>query len=194
MLHFPHTGDLCSVFAGKFSFFRQLSFPLCRWNDSGDATPHLNNALKYILTLAVIWMSAASVIYNSPQIRTVWIGDPLNQLHSLIYFVVFAVISATYSNYWDIFFDWGLCSNGNLLRDKLIYPPIFYYVSITTNICLRFSWTLLISPNQWGSAAPSVIFSLAVLEVLRRFVWNLFRMEAKTKYFFSLFSLFHRMK
>ena len=65
-----------------------------------------------------------------------------------------AVFATLYSYSWDLVMDWGLLrgtqegKNGWLLRDRLKFPPIYYYFSILTNLILRFSWTLTLIPTN----------------------------------------------
>lgn len=64
-------------------------------------------------------------------------------------------------------------------REKIIYPAYAYYLAMVTNVILRFSWVFLISPNQWLLFQDSevLVFLLACLEIFRRFLWSIFRME-----------------
>ncbi|KAJ3383151.1 hypothetical protein HDU92_004366 [Lobulomyces angularis] len=138
---------------------------LRRFKDEKKVFPHLNNAFKYVLSLNVIFFSFAAKL------------NPNNR----IYWGVFAGIAAIYANYWDLYFDWGLCRIGKkcvFLREKLVYPAFTYYLAMIFNTLLRFSWVFLLSPNNWGLVnSQLLVFILAFLELLRRFNWTLFRME-----------------
>jgi hypothetical protein len=143
-----------------------------RWRETGNAWPHGANALKYVMSLLVIWFSTWSRISGLLEARILWI--------------VFAALSASYSYFWDVYYDWGLWRNLNihgkhfLLRDELRYAPAaIYYVAMVLNAFLRINWIFLISPSYWGILIDGRILAIlfAILEVYRRFQWNLFRME-----------------
>ena len=62
------------------------------------------------------------------------------------------------------------------LRPRLLYgPPIVYYCAISLNFLLRLSWTYKLSSHLRHNAASVLTFS--VLEISRRFLWSLFRVE-----------------
>lgn len=88
------------------AYFRLLQC-IRRWRDSSKRIPHFMNGLKYFLALKVIWISAASKITGLQGLKVVWI--------------VLAIMSAIYSNYWDLSFDFGLLKRNNhhfMLRFK----------------------------------------------------------------------------
>ena len=95
----------------------------------------------------------------------------------------FAALSTVYSCWWDFWYDWGLlrrnCKNW-LLRDTLLYySPAVYYVCMLLNVVLRYVWLLTISPGiDFDERHTSLrIFLFGMLEVLRRCMWNVFRVE-----------------
>jgi hypothetical protein len=100
--------------------------------------------------------------------------------------IVCAVSSAIFSGTWDILMDWSLFEDWKFRKTR-IYPNWYstyltsrvYIPAIILNILLRFSWVLLISPDQWleTDQFQGLIFGLAVLEMIRRFIWALFRVE-----------------
>jgi hypothetical protein len=130
--------------------------------------PHLVNGVKYLLTIITIWMAAVSKITGSDVAFGCWI--------------VFLTLSTLHAYAWDILMDWGLLEKGSsnlLLRSELTYPPWFYYFAVVSNFVLRITWIINMSPNQYGLWLDFrvVAFTLAILEVYRRFQWNLIRME-----------------
>jgi hypothetical protein len=93
---------------------------------------------------------------------------------------IFATILATY---WDIVMDWGLLrksSTNPWLRDKLLVPSrSVYFVAIVSNILLRLAWMQTVmgirdAPFVHRRALTAFV---ACLEILRRGIWNFFRLE-----------------
>ncbi|KAH3757218.1 xenotropic and polytropic retrovirus receptor 1 [Pelomyxa schiedti] len=133
---------------------------------------HLANAGKYFTSIVV---SMTSLLYGtfpkSTECKALWIC---------------CISFATIYNYsWDTYFDWGLgrrFSKNKFLRDVLMYERKWiYYTASVVNLILRLSWTLTISPEAIGvgSIIDLELFRtiLACLEILRRGVWNIFRVE-----------------
>jgi hypothetical protein len=124
---------------------------------------HLHNALKYTLSMAVVVAS----VYDKE--GAVW--------------MFFAVVSTVYSCWWDFWYDWGLLRRGCknlLLRDTLLYhSPAIYYVCMLLNMALRCVWVLTISPgiNFDENHKSLQLFFFGALEILRRCMWNIFRVE-----------------
>lgn len=118
----------------------------------------------------------------------------INKTEFFYLWVVFAFISTMYSYYWDIKYDFGLLEPNvifitqqpnRFLRKILIYEKKSYYYSvIIVNLILRFFWVLNIS-NATGGLIPIGFmkqnlftnFLLCIIEMFRRIIWNLFRVE-----------------
>ena len=95
-----------------------------------------------------------------------------------------AIFSTLYSYVWDITVDWGLMTGKNkkqdwqsfFLRDRLKYPPNFYYFSAFTNFILRFSWVFNLVDiemqrqylNEDFIEINGIFYTLAILEAYRR--------------------------
>ncbi|KAJ7064983.1 EXS family-domain-containing protein [Mycena amicta] len=63
-----------------------------------------------------------------------------------------------------------------LLRQDLIYTHIsLYYLAIVTNTLLRFLWILYIPAK--GPDAMLRSFVVGLLEIVRRWQWNFYRLE-----------------
>ena len=69
-----------------------------------------------------------------------------------------------------------------LLREEMVYnSKIYYYFAIVEDFVLRFRWSVSVALTETGfitgnlSEWLSTIFS--ILEVIRRFIWNFFRLE-----------------
>ncbi|ELP89577.1 xenotropic and polytropic murine leukemia virus receptor xpr1, putative [Entamoeba invadens IP1] len=93
-------------------------------------------------------------------------------------------INSLYSGSWDILMDWGLMQKSyNFLRKKTMYPKIVYPFAIVFDITLRFAWVLnlvVIYCNWFDNqivVKESISVLLAIIEVVRRGVWNIFRVE-----------------
>ncbi|KAJ3146678.1 hypothetical protein HDU86_008422 [Geranomyces michiganensis] len=146
----------------------RLAQCLRRYHDAPLRHPHLTNALKYCLSLSVIFLSATAKITESPVARAFWI--------------LFALLATCYSYFWDVWFDWGLFqrqSKNKYLRKHIVYPKWVYGTAVITNFVLRLSWVFLLSPNNWGLFADArlLVYLQALMELWRRFIWCIIRME-----------------
>eukprot|EP01017_Pseudomicrothorax_dubius_P015451 TRINITY_DN17807_c0_g1_i1.p1 TRINITY_DN17807_c0_g1~~TRINITY_DN17807_c0_g1_i1.p1 ORF type:complete len:394 (-),score=41.24 TRINITY_DN17807_c0_g1_i1:35-1216(-) len=95
-----------------------------------------------------------------------------------------AAISTLYSFYFDLKFDWGFLESNSkyplLRRDMSFRSPYIYYTAIASNLLLRCAWVLSISQDIVSALKiPSGFFTLIIgfLEMLRRSIWNFFRLE-----------------
>ncbi|ORZ33832.1 EXS family-domain-containing protein [Catenaria anguillulae PL171] len=99
----------------------------------------------------------------------------------LIVWVLLSICATVYAVSWDMFFDWGLMDpEHKLLRSELVFPSnAMYYFALVTNSLLRLGWVIQISPGHWFPTVPSsaIALVLAILEILRRVQWCLYRME-----------------
>lgn len=142
---------------------------LRRFYDTNYTMMHLVNTGKYFVSMCVVYFAAAYRIYKVPALWYFWI--------------LISIGATTYSYAWDILHDWGLFKKGSknrFLRDDLGYPSRnFYYFAIVLNAILRLTWIILLSPSLWQSfvSDQAVLYFVALLEMVRRFVWNLLRME-----------------
>lgn len=79
--------------------------------------------------------------------------------------------------------DWGLfdpnAGDNKFLREETVYSSNwFYYFGMAEDLVLRFGWTLSMSLVKAGYVEGEVMMTLlSPLEVLRRFMWNYFRLE-----------------
>ncbi|KAI5665666.1 hypothetical protein M9H77_15519 [Catharanthus roseus] len=126
------------------------------------------NALKYLSTIVAL---VARTIYDQNR-GTTW----------KIIAAATSGITTVYSTYWDIVIDWGLLrrdSRNRWLRDKLLLSnKLVYFVAMVVNVILRLVWMQLVLDFQ----APflhrrAMVAVVASLEILRRGIWNFFRME-----------------
>ena len=127
--------------------------------------PHLGNFFKYSSGIANVLMGYFYTKNNS---------------NLRLYFRIFiGAISTCYNLFWDIYLDWG-CGRKNdkhfLLREKLTYPQVFYYISIFYDIIVRTTWTwnfihIKNSLSEWKNILT------CTLEIIRRAIWVLIRVE-----------------
>jgi hypothetical protein len=99
-----------------------------------------------------------------------------------VLWIFFAVCGTSYAYCWDIYMDWGLLrrdSQVKFLRSSILFPPIAYYIAMLSNLALRVSWVLTISPARIGLNVDHdiVLLLVASLEIIRRSQWNIYRME-----------------
>ena len=65
-----------------------------------------------------------------------------------------------------------------LLRKKLLAPAWVYYAALPVNALLRLAWTLSISPSLSTFLGNEFfVLVIALLEIMRRCIWNFFRLE-----------------
>jgi len=165
---------------------------LRRYWDTTQRMPHVPNALKYLISHSVVIMAAYHPVFNDHH-ATSW------QTYRVIWLLC-CVASTLYSTWWDIVMDWGLFQKGAHwpgLRKELLYGErnvMYYYGAMVINCLLRWVWVITIIPFSFelGSEkdkSPTNILSalvswdqiiipvLALLELLRRFQWSIFRVE-----------------
>ncbi|TFY73631.1 hypothetical protein EWM64_g10381 [Hericium alpestre] len=100
--------------------------------------------------------------------------------HWEVQFVLAAVPLLARFTQSDSLMDWSLLrphAKHRLLRDELVYSSYipFYYFAIISNVCIRFIWVIYI-PTR----GPSIVLRTwiaAMLEILRRWQWNFYRLE-----------------
>ncbi|KAK6931431.1 EXS, C-terminal [Dillenia turbinata] len=138
-----------------------------RWFDEGQ-TSHLINLGKYV---SAMFAAGAKVGYERK--RSV----------GYLCLVVIMYSSATvYQLYWDFVKDWGLLQfnsrNPWLRNDLMLRRKIIYYFSMGLNLILRLAWLQTVLHSSFGSVDYRVTgLFLAALEVIRRGLWNFFRLE-----------------
>ncbi|XWS44335.1 hypothetical protein CRYUN_Cryun15aG0036300 [Craigia yunnanensis] len=132
---------------------------------------HGLNGLKYFSTIAAV---AIRTIYQfQMQKTTTW----------QVLAAATSGIATIVNTYWDIVIDWGLLirnSRNPWLRDKLILPHKgVYFVAMLLNCLLRLVWMQQVLgiksvPFLHNTALIAVVASL---EIIRRGIWNFFRLE-----------------
>jgi hypothetical protein len=151
---------------------------LRRFYDSRDMN-QLANAGKYLSTIMAIFAT-----YIHKRVMSQAGFEDLSTAWLIIWFTI-NIWSTLYKYIWDVVMDWGLFrvtdTKYKLLRKKLLYSPIWYYVAMVQNFIIRTLWLWLfflrfyISTPIWDS--QFIMFGMAFAELFRRFVWNIFRLE-----------------
>ncbi|KAH3674355.1 hypothetical protein WICMUC_003381 [Wickerhamomyces mucosus] len=126
---------------------------------------HLFNFGKYLTGL--IFLAITIFLSNHPHYGKIW--------------KIVAFINSCYSFYWDLNKDWGLFKTGSL-RTRRVYPIYYYYSIIAIDFFARFVWVLKLSSkdifiNVLLYQSESGIFILQLLEILRRFLWVILKIE-----------------
>ncbi|SCU77682.1 LAME_0A01904g1_1 [Lachancea meyersii CBS 8951] len=161
------------------NFWRFLQC-LRRFSDSGDWFPHLLNALKYVIGVCYYASLCAYRLSYTTTRKNI--------------FIIFATLNATLTAAWDLIMDWSLLqtkSRNWLLRDDLYLAGrknwktgayskrrmLVYYAAMIWDVLMRFQWIVyVVAPSTIHQSAITT-FILAALEVSRRFVWVVFRVE-----------------
>ncbi|OCB90034.1 EXS family protein/ERD1/XPR1/SYG1 family protein [Sanghuangporus baumii] len=138
-----------------------------RYADSHLYT-HLINAGKY----------SSSILYYV--FYYLWRHNNRARDYTLALFCVFGTFASIYTSAWDILMDWSFFkrpAQHPFLRKELVYQSNYwvYYFAIVSNIIIRFQWILYIPVANDGFQLRT--FIVAMLEMLRRFQWNFFRLE-----------------
>lgn len=132
-------------------------------------TMHGLNGLKYISTVVALVLRTT----NEFQRGMVW----------KILAATSSGIATIVNTYWDIVIDWGLLrrnSRNPWLREKLSVPnKNVYFVAMVLNVILRLAWMQSVlgireTPILHRTALTALV---TCLEILRRGIWNFFRLE-----------------
>lgn len=96
-------------------------------------------------------------------------------------FITFASVNAIYCTFWDLIMDWSLMdphAHYPFLRNVLGYKQIWmYYVAMAVDPVIRFNWIFYVIFRNDAQHSTIVSFFIAFTEVLRRGLWNIFRVE-----------------
>ena len=140
---------------------------LRRYKDTGNKFPHLLNGGKY----------TATILFNA----TLSIHRMDSRTSTKAAYITFGIINGIYTSFWDIYYDWSLGdprAKYPFLRKELGYKKAWwYYTAMCIDPILRNIWVLYtIVPLQ--NSHPAVMsFVVSLLEVLRRGMWSVFRVE-----------------
>ncbi|CAH8275403.1 unnamed protein product [Arabidopsis lyrata] len=129
---------------------------------------HGYNGIKYLLTIVAACLRTAYTLNRGTTWNiTAW---------------VFSGVATFYGTYWDIVVDWGLLQRGcknSFLRDKLLVPhKTVYYAAMVLNVLLRLVWLQTVLDLKFSFLhRETMVALLACLEIIRRGIWNFFRLE-----------------
>ncbi|CAK8536567.1 unnamed protein product [Lathyrus sativus] len=150
----------------------RLNQCLRQYKDTGEKSALLN-ALKYSTAVPVIFLSALKYHVLPEQWTNIY--RPLWLLSS--------VVNSSYSFYWDVTRDWDLSGFTRIF--KFSKPHVFSYMLhgrrwvyiwvIASNLVLRCTWTYKLSAHLRHNYLT--VFTIAALEIFRRFQWIFFRVE-----------------
>ena len=141
---------------------------------------HLINAGKYSTTFPVVIFAA---LFSVKVARTFSFSDlDFDDVGWIIVcWFVASFVHALYTFIWDIYCDWGLWQlwKGTLLRPKLLFrSKCFYFLAIVSDFFLRFAWAVKLTlAVVWQLNSDVIYTGLVIGEILRRFIWNFFRVE-----------------
>ncbi|XVF03291.1 hypothetical protein REPUB_Repub04eG0248700 [Reevesia pubescens] len=126
------------------------------------------NGLKYFVTIVALCLRTAYSLNKG--------------LGWEVLAVIFSVAAAIFGTYWDLVYDWGLLqrhSKNKWLRDKLLIPKkSVYFGAMVLNVLLRFAWLQTVfNFNLFDLHRQTLITIVASLEIIRRGMWNFFRLE-----------------
>lgn len=150
-----------------------------RYRIRKEKFPHLVNAGKYASSFIVNLTNALRRIKSFDYHHHKY-ENPFVYL-----WILSSLISSIYKLIWDIKMDWGLANfkqkEHRFLREQLIYSKkIYYYLSILFDFICRFLWIVNIFihfQSLFGEYSDLIGFLFAFIELIRRFVWNYFRLE-----------------
>ncbi|CAI9785253.1 unnamed protein product [Fraxinus pennsylvanica] len=126
------------------------------------------NGLKYFSTILAVSTRTAYTLNRGVVWKYIaWIAS---------------AVATIFGTYWDIVIDWGLlrCNSKNyLLREKLLIPhKSVYFVAMVLNVFLRLAWMqTVMSVTIFSLNGQTLIATVAALEIIRRGIWNFFRLE-----------------
>ena len=132
---------------------------------SGLIWPHFFSLLKYSIGFG---NNLSGFFYNR-----------VNNHIRLFFRISFASVSTLYNLFWDFYLDWGLIrpnKNFFLLREKITYPQVSYYIAMILNIILSTMWTWNFIPIRSSLSEWKNILT-CTLDVIKRFIWVLIRIE-----------------
>ncbi|KAJ0754393.1 putative SPX domain-containing protein [Helianthus annuus] len=160
--------EIISIVIAVVPYWIRVLQCIRRFCEGSDSTQAMNG-LKYLSTIAAVVS------------RTIYIQRRGTSLKILA--ASTSGVATIFNTYWDIVMDWGLlCRNSEnpWLRDKLILPNrSVYFIAMVLNVILRLAWmqTVLDFHEAPFLHRNALIAIVAILEIIRRGIWNFFRLE-----------------
>jgi hypothetical protein len=134
------------------------------------------NILKYCTSFPAIGLAAASSL-----------GYGQNHPDLPYWTAAACAINSVMSYLWDIAMDWGLLQFSMSQRGRVcaclrprsifFYPWPAYVFAVVINLVLRFAWLSNHVEALRGMHATQLVLLIEIAEVVRRAIWNVFRVE-----------------
>ncbi|KID87626.1 exs [Metarhizium guizhouense ARSEF 977] len=138
-----------------------------RYKDTCNVFPHLVNGGKYIMTILCTVMLS---LYRINGTRS-----------NLALYIAFSTINGIYVSIWDLFMDFSLLQTDArhfALRDILAFKRRWpYYFIMVVDPLLRFAWIFYAIFTHDLQHSTLVAFAVSFVEIVRRGMWALFRVE-----------------
>eukprot|EP00938_MAST-03A_sp_MAST-3A-sp1_P003971 g3971.t1 len=151
---------------------------------SGQRWPYLGNAVKYAAAEVVVMFGTFHATrFNGDGDQDADDPDQLTAYRFI--FIFFSALSTLYTYSWDIRMDWrlGKCKHKGLRFRMLYTSKSFYYVAIILDAVLRFLWVVSLAPKGGSTFFGTTSFYLdpflGALEISRRGMWSIIRMESQ---------------
>eukprot|EP01084_Bolivina_argentea_P245657 411221_1 len=152
-----------------------------RYYVTGERKNNGLNALKYGLSSSVTLLGVVHSSYSKPTYGS----QTQSKVTGRSMWLVLTLIQTAYVLVWDIQMDWNMFPFKTRIKS---YPIYWYYLTIIIDTILRFSWTFTLFPSnanpyfyfnsEWEPLYIEMFFWLIyTLEVFRRCVWAVFRVE-----------------
>ena len=177
--NYPNPAPLSLATVFFPSFFSTLPYLLRTWQcvssyQSSLHPHHLVNAAKYVASIVPVVVSALQHYGNATSTSS----QPSNYLESTL--IISLVVSTSFSLSWDILMDWGFfgkqLDSCRLLRPSRFGPELSL-LALLLNSSLRFGWMLRFYRASLFTSDDQYVMAIEFLEVLRRSVWNLWRVD-----------------
>ena len=139
---------------------------------------HLVNSVKYFTTFPVVVFAFIFTVTVKGESWKSLTFDRVGWI--IIMWSISSVIHSLYTFFWDVKMDWGLfCfSKRMLLRPTLYYPKFVYVIAIIFDFIIRFACAIKLTlAIVYHYDSDIIYFALIIAELLRRWVWNFFRIE-----------------
>uniref|UniRef100_M4DLL2 EXS domain-containing protein n=1 Tax=Brassica campestris TaxID=3711 RepID=M4DLL2_BRACM len=154
---------------------RILAAPLCKCMRRVFEERNIEqgyNSFKYFLVVVAVCLGMAYEVDRKKDSQTIWRWSG----------GVTSAMAVVFCTYWDLVQDWGLLnrtSKNPWLRDELLVPhKEVYFIAMILNVVLRFAWLQTVLDLQFESInTQAAIAFVASLEIIRRGIWNFFRLE-----------------
>ncbi|XWS10668.1 hypothetical protein CRYUN_Cryun38cG0017000 [Craigia yunnanensis] len=198
---------LADQLTSEVQAFRSLEYYICHygWGDfklrqNTCKTSDIFNTFYFIIAVIPYWSRLLQCVRRFHDEK-----DPIQGYNGLKYFLTvvavctrtaygldrgiswkalawtFSAMAAIYGTYWDLVVDWGLLqrqSRNRWLRDKLLIPyKSVYFGAMVLNVLLRFAWLQTVLNLNLSLHKETLTAIVASLEIIRRGIWNFFRLE-----------------